>query len=107
MKRNDLPHRRDWSLGEAALLAAVEALEQERRKPNFGNAGAVNNLLSTAAIRMEARLRSLPPERRAAEVPQAEDFLQPKRGGDPSGIFDDLIGCKYVSPPKIILYVPP
>ncbi|GFR50032.1 hypothetical protein Agub_g12193 [Astrephomene gubernaculifera] len=91
--------KRGWELGEAALLAAVEALDQERRKPNFGNAGAVNNLLSTAAVRMEGRLRGLPPARRAAEVPQAEDFLPPRQGGaasDPAGIFGDLIGCREV-----------
>lgn len=31
-------------------------LEKERRRPNFGNAGAVNNLLATAAMRMEVGL---------------------------------------------------
>ncbi|KXZ51992.1 hypothetical protein GPECTOR_10g1014 [Gonium pectorale] len=88
--------KRGWELEEAALLAAVEALEAERRKPNFGNAGAVNNLLSAAAMRMEARLREVPAARRAREVPRAEDFLPPRPGGDPAGIFDDLIGCKWV-----------
>lgn len=50
-----LPALRGWELDEAALRAAVAALAAERRRPNFGNAGAVNNLLSTAALRMEAR----------------------------------------------------
>ncbi|KXZ57083.1 hypothetical protein GPECTOR_5000g1310 [Gonium pectorale] len=45
---------------------------------------------------MEARLRDVPAARRALETPQAEDFLPPRPGGDPAGIFGDLIGCKSV-----------
>lgn len=37
-------------------MAGIEALDAERRKLNFGNAGSVNTLLSTAAERMERRL---------------------------------------------------
>ncbi|KAG2492324.1 hypothetical protein HYH03_009275 [Edaphochlamys debaryana] len=88
--------KRGWALGEGALLAAVEALEAERRKPNFGNAGAVNNLLSAAAMRMEARLRGVSAAQRAQAVPLAEDFLPPTPGGDPADIFGDLIGCREV-----------
>ncbi|PNH08303.1 NFX1-type zinc finger-containing protein 1 [Tetrabaena socialis] len=88
--------KRGWALEEAALLAAVEALDQEARKPNFGNAGAVNNLLSVAALRMQARLRDLPPEQRARAAPTADDFLPPRERSDPAGIFDDLIGCREV-----------
>ncbi|KAG2495742.1 hypothetical protein HYH03_006339 [Edaphochlamys debaryana] len=88
--------KRGWALGEGALLAAVDALEAERRKPNFGNAGAVNNLLSVAAVRMEARLRGMPPEQRARAAPVAEDFLPPGAGGDPADIFGDLVGCRAV-----------
>ena len=85
---------RGWALDEACLLAAVEALEAQRRKPNFGNAGAVNNLLSSAVLRMEARLRKLTPAQRAAAAPVPDDFLPPRQGGDPKAIFDDLIGCR-------------
>lgn len=38
-------------------MAGVEELEAQKRKPNFGNAGAVNNLLSSGAERMELRLK--------------------------------------------------
>ncbi|KAG2423774.1 hypothetical protein HXX76_015050 [Chlamydomonas incerta] len=88
--------KKGWALDEACLLAAVEALETQRRKPNFGNAGAVNNLLSSAVLRMEGRLRKLPPAQRAVAAPAPEDFLPPRQGGDPKAIFDDLIGCKEV-----------
>lgn len=56
-------------------------------------AGAVNNLLSVAAERMEARLRGMPPAQRAAAVPCVDDFDPPKQRGDPAGVFDNLIGC--------------
>eukprot|EP00198_Chlamydomonas_reinhardtii_P002822 XP_001692158.1 predicted protein [Chlamydomonas reinhardtii] len=88
--------KKGWALDEACLLAAVEALEAQRRKPNFGNAGAVNNLLSSAVLRMEARLRKLTPAQRAAAAPVPDDFLPPRQGGDPKAIFDDLIGCREV-----------
>jgi hypothetical protein len=38
--------RYGWELGWEQLRVGVKVLEKERRKPNFGNAGAVNNLLA-------------------------------------------------------------
>lgn len=39
-----------------AARQAVRVLSKERMKPNFGNAGAVNNLLTAAVLRLETRL---------------------------------------------------
>jgi hypothetical protein len=44
--RGAAKQRYGWQLGLEQLQAGVAVLEKERRKPNFGNAGAVNNLLS-------------------------------------------------------------
>lgn len=44
----------------------MQVLGMERRTNNFGNAGAVNNLLSTAALNLEARTKHLPASQRAA-----------------------------------------
>jgi hypothetical protein len=41
-------------------------MAKERLRPNFGNAGAVNNLLSSAMMKMQRRLGSLSPAQRAA-----------------------------------------
>jgi hypothetical protein len=38
--------RYGWELGWEQLQVGVKVLKKERRKPNFGNAGAVNNLLA-------------------------------------------------------------
>lgn len=82
-------------MGLPELTAGIEALKEERRRPNFGNAGAVNNLLATAAMRMEARTKHLSPQQRSNAVPVPEDFYAPQVA-DPARIFDNLIGCKAV-----------
>jgi hypothetical protein len=87
------PCRYGWELGEEELLAGIEALEAERRRPNFGNAGSANNLLSAAAMRMEERLKGVPPAQRATLPPVAADFLPPKPPRQ-AGVFDDLVGCQ-------------
>lgn len=54
-----------WALELNLAIAAVKVLAMERREPNFGNAGAVNNLLATAALRMEERTKHLSSAQRA------------------------------------------
>ena len=39
-------------LSYVALRAGVKVLDKQRRKPNFGNAGAVNNLLAQVSGRL-------------------------------------------------------
>lgn len=102
------PHSYGWELDWPVLQAALNSLEQEKRRPNFGNAGAVNNLLSTAAMRMEARIAHLPTAERAAAAPAPEDFMSEadvaaaaaraagKAGAASEAVFADLIGCKSV-----------
>ncbi|KAJ9508188.1 hypothetical protein QJQ45_021542, partial [Haematococcus lacustris] len=90
--------RKGWELGLSELRAGVQVLDMERRRPNFGNAGAVNNLLATVAMRMEARMREMPATARAAALPVAADFLPP---GDAEAVqvdqvMADLVGCEKV-----------
>ena len=87
--------RYNWELDFEVLKVGVAELEKERRRPNFGNAGAVNNLLATAALRMEARTKSLPPAQRIDAQPLPEDFLSeaPGAAGSAADLFADLIGC--------------
>ena len=47
-----------WQLDYPVLRAGVRVLDSERRKPNFGNAGAVNNLLAQVGegwVRLQGR----------------------------------------------------
>lgn len=100
-------HRYGWRLGWPELQAALNTLDQERRRPNFGNAGAVNNLLANAALKMEARTSHMPPEMRVSAAPVPEDFMSEAdaaaaakaAAGHSDGtdtVFADLIGCKSV-----------
>ena len=47
-------------------------------------------------MRMEKRLRGLPPSERALQCPLPEDLLPPPSGGakGTQAVFKDLIGCK-------------
>eukprot|EP00884_Botryococcus_braunii_P010986 jgi/Botrbrau1/1988/Bobra.0052s0030.1 len=89
-----------WEIPPITAREAVRLLAKERMKPNFGNAGAVNNLLARAAQRMEERTSNMPPlERAALKTPEPEDFMskvEEESNADPEAIFSDLIGCKSV-----------
>lgn len=50
-----------WDIPPHTARVAVRLLAKERMKPNFGNAGAVTNLLARAAQRMEERTAHLSP----------------------------------------------
>ena len=80
---------------DAAKTAIQKCLAKQRMRPNFGNAGAVDNLVSTAILRAEERVAHLPPAVRAAEreLVEADFYIVPEYYRNPGRIFDDLIGC--------------
>jgi SpoVK/Ycf46/Vps4 family AAA+-type ATPase len=81
----------DIELSLAVAKRAVRTLAKARAKPNFGNAGAVDNVLSQGISRMQ--LRGNP------GVLTIEDFDYKGDGHDNESLetlFDDLIGCKEV-----------
>lgn len=70
---------------------AVRTLAKARARPNFGNAGAVDNILSQAVSRMQ--MRDNP------GTLTIEDFEYSGDGHDEASLetlFDDLIGCEEV-----------
>eukprot|EP01041_Mallomonas_annulata_P005723 gene5723-11565_t len=76
---------------------AVKQLARARAQPNFGNAGAVNNLLSHAKLRMQSRMKN----QNNLQSTQRKDELLPDdftRDGDDissdeSDLFEGLVGC--------------
>eukprot|EP00168_Porphyra_purpurea_P019747 TRINITY_DN7999_c0_g1_i3.p1 TRINITY_DN7999_c0_g1~~TRINITY_DN7999_c0_g1_i3.p1 ORF type:complete len:636 (-),score=258.43 TRINITY_DN7999_c0_g1_i3:16-1923(-) len=91
--------KQGWTLPFSVARAAVGVLAKERVKPNFGNAGAVDNILSRAKLRFEERMAgATAAERAAATTLAAVDFLPADGAGgaggarDPSAIFADLVG---------------
>ena len=95
-----------WKMSFEALQAGVAVLEKEKMKPNFGNGGAINNLLSQATTCYEQRLKR---EKRSAVERAADRTLMPEDFHPDGGagaaesklqkideLFTDMIGCKSV-----------
>ena len=81
---------------------AVKMLSEQRRLPNFGNAGAVNNILSRAVQNMQSRLTesgASASERAEAEM-ENEDFLSDEKKAalnvNIDSLFEGLIGCNAI-----------
>ena len=72
---------------------AISQLARARAQPNFGNAGAVNNLLGRAKLCMQARLAKLPPSARK-DILIREDFASDDLSGlNEDDIFAGIVGC--------------
>jgi len=73
-------------------------LAKARMRPNFGNAGAVDNCVSSAVVRAEARLEALPAAERATqgELLLADFLVEKPHVRDPSLVFEGLIGCEAI-----------
>jgi len=89
--------RRGKQVDFATAKAAVrQVLAKARLRPNFGNAGAVDNLVSAAVASAEQRHQALPAAERAVATAHLalQDFVVEKPHVlDPSLVFEGLIGC--------------
>jgi hypothetical protein len=88
----DSAQKRGVKLSLNVAKRAVRTLAKSRAKPHFGNAGAVDNLLSKGIVRMQCR------DQRDDALTE-EDFEYNGDGLDAAkldSLFDDLIGCKSV-----------
>ncbi|KZS96999.1 P-loop containing nucleoside triphosphate hydrolase protein [Sistotremastrum niveocremeum HHB9708] len=95
----------DWKLGvqdltatDKAKQAALEVLSRKRNRPNFGNIGEVENLLSEAKSRYQGRQALLPLAQRSPDAPfEPLDFDPDFNRGDRAGdnlvkLFEDVVG---------------
>ncbi|KAJ7116098.1 P-loop containing nucleoside triphosphate hydrolase protein [Mycena filopes] len=87
---------------DAAKDVAIEVLGRARNRPNFGNAGEVENLLGLAKKRYQTRQDSLPRSNRSFDVIfEPQDFdLEFDRSSHASTnltkLFEDVVGCEEV-----------
>jgi len=77
---------------------AIRTLAKERALPHFGNAGAVDNLLSKGISRMQTRSKDGDSDKDSDKL-CPDDFEYDGDGPDSSALetlFDDLIGCESI-----------
>lgn len=88
----------DLSATDDAKNVARELLSRMKNRPNFGNAGEVENMLGLAKARYQKRMMSIPPAQRAQVTFEPQD-IDPdyKRGENASAnlakLFEDVVGC--------------
>jgi len=89
----------DLSATDGAKDVAIEVLSRSRNRPNFGNAGELENLLSIAKNNHQKRMAHPPHSARSAEIlfePQDFDPDYERSVNATSNLkelFKDVIGC--------------
>ncbi|KAJ7601754.1 P-loop containing nucleoside triphosphate hydrolase protein, partial [Mycena polygramma] len=92
----------DLKATDAAKIVALEVLSRARHRPNFGNAGDIENLLGHAKTHHATRQSRLPAQERAVEITfEPRDFdADFDRGTNASEnlatLFQDMVGCDYI-----------
>jgi hypothetical protein len=89
--------KQDLSATNAAKDVAMELLSRERNRPNFGNGGAVENLLGQTKARYMTRFRGFTPPDDTVFEPQDFDpefnrHLHASANLDK--MFEDVVGCE-------------
>src|ERR1700761_3702005 len=88
----------DLTATDRAKTVAIEVLARLRNRPNFGNIGEVENLLSQAKIRFQNRQISVPEPQRAVDAPfEPQDFDPDCRRNENAAenvvaLFQDVVG---------------
>jgi hypothetical protein len=90
----------DLAATNAAKVAAIEVLGRARNRPNFGNGGEVENLLSKAKSSHQTRQASLPSKERSLDVVFEPQDFDPNHDRDAHAsdnlakLFEDVVGCE-------------
>lgn len=88
----------DLGASDTAKQVASELLNRAKNRPNFGNAGEVENMLGLAKVRYQKRQASVPPDERSDVIFEPEDFdpdweRDRNAAGNLTKLFEDLVGC--------------
>jgi hypothetical protein len=95
-------NNQDLSATDVAKDVAIEVLSRSRNRPNFGNAGELENLLSVAKNNHQKRMSQLPYSARTAEMlfqPQDFDPDYDRSANATSNLkelFKDVVGCEKI-----------
>jgi hypothetical protein len=89
----------DLTATDRAKEVAIEVLNRLRNRPNLGNIGEVENILSQAKMRYQKRQLQLPLAQRSPDAPfQPEDFdpdfnRAKNAEANLTKLFADVVGC--------------
>lgn len=91
----------DLSATDEAKTIALELLSRMKHRPNFGNAGEVENLLRQAKGRYQRRMASVPASKRVEVVFEPQDFdpdfdRSQNASENLARLFADIVGCDQV-----------
>ncbi|KAF8523920.1 P-loop containing nucleoside triphosphate hydrolase protein [Hysterangium stoloniferum] len=92
----------DLTATDHAKQVALEVLSRARNRPNFGNIGAVENLLSEAKMRYQDRQGKLPVPQRSPDAPFEPTDFDPKydrgknAGANLAKLFSDVVGSENI-----------
>lgn len=90
----------DLGATDAAKKIVIEQLNRSRNRPNFGNAGEVENMIGAAKVRSVARRAAIPlPQRPIHIIFEPQDFCPDfDRSANASSnlakLFEDIVGCQ-------------
>ncbi|KAG1717605.1 P-loop containing nucleoside triphosphate hydrolase protein [Suillus lakei] len=91
---------KDQDLGatDSAKQVASDLLNRAKNRPNFGNAGEVENMLGLAKARYQKRQASVPPDQRSDVIFEPQDFdpdwdRDRNAAANLTKLFEDLVGC--------------
>lgn len=92
----------DLTATAAAKTVALDVLNRLRNRPNFGNIGAVENLLNQAKMQYQRRQGALPAEQRSPDAPFEPTDFDPKYDRNDHAatnlvkLFEDVVGCEEI-----------
>ncbi|KAG2138479.1 P-loop containing nucleoside triphosphate hydrolase protein [Suillus clintonianus] len=88
----------DLDATDSAKQVASDLLNRAKNRPNFGNAGEVENILGLAKNRYQKRQASVPPDQRSDVIFEPQDFdpdweRDRNAAANLTKLFEDLVGC--------------
>ena len=92
----------DLAATKEAKSVAIEVLSRARVRPNFGNAGEIENLIGSAKGRWQARQSAKPSVDQSFDVVFEPKDFDPdfERGAQASTnlqkLFEDVVGCELI-----------
>ena len=90
--------KQDLAATDDAKQTARDLLSRMKDRPNFGNAGEVENVLGLAKDRYQKRMTSVPAHQRSDVVFEPQDFdpdfnRSQNASTNLAKLFEDVIGC--------------